>query len=88
MIHRLQNTIFPGSWTLDIACPRTGEFEHITEIQELGNSVFECREHGLKSVPGESLDSFAVNILKLVNPYARKKPGDYSLELFGIEPER
>jgi len=78
--HRLQTTIFEGIVTLEILSP-SGDYEPVCEIETTATG-FQCRQHGLVSVPGESIDTFARNILNLVSPFHKTKPADFTLEIF------
>lgn len=78
--HRLQTTIFEGVVTLEVLSP-SGDYEPVCEIEAIATG-FRCREHGLTSVPGETIDTFARNILNLVSPFRKTKPADFTLEMF------
>jgi hypothetical protein len=78
--HRLQTTIFEGIVTLEVLSP-SGGYEPVCEITTTTTGYY-CREHGLTSVPGETIDTFARNILNLISPFHKTKPADFTLELF------
>lgn len=80
MTYHIQETIFPDRHTVAVMNSSTGEFLPVAEIRHKPGIGYECQS--FRSQPGDTLESFAKIVARLLNPFERLRPSDYTGNLF------